>query len=145
MELAVYKLFEQLDERGGVFGAMESGFQRNRIQQESAEFERRKQDGSLAIVGVNCFEADEQPSTTTSPPPLTRVSESEQINRVQVLQQFHTLHAGQAPAVLEKMKTAIHQGGNAFAALMEAVPYCSLGQLTHALYEVHGSAGLLNN
>ena len=101
------------------------------------EYELRKQDGSLPIVGVNCFEADASSDDPISPP-LTRISESEQQNRVQVLQQFHALHADAAPAALEKMKTTVRTGGNAFGALMEAVPYCSLGQLTHALYEVGG-------
>lgn len=137
VELAVYDLFEQLDERGGVFGAMETGFQRNRIQQESMEYEQRKQDGSLPIVGVNCFEA-EGSSDGSNAPPLTRINESEQQRRVQVLKQFHSLHSDQSPVALKRMKAAIRQGDNAFAALMGAVPYCSLGQLTHALYEVGG-------
>jgi len=137
VESAVYDLFKQLDERDGVFGAMESGFQRNRIQQESMEYEQRKQDGSLAIVGVNCFEADETNKDPTTPP-LTRINEKEQHQRVQVLQQFHNLHVDTAPAALEKLKVAIRRGDNAFSALMDAVPYCSLGQLTHALYEVGG-------
>ncbi|MEH6358713.1 MAG: methylmalonyl-CoA mutase family protein [Pseudomonadales bacterium] len=137
VELAVYDLFEQLDERGGVFGAMETGFQRNRIQQESMEYEQRKQDGSQPIVGVNCFEDDktnEEPIT----PPLTRINESEQQKRVQVLQQFHSLHIDQSRVALKRMKTEIRQGDNAFSALMDAVPFCSLGQLTYALYEVGG-------
>jgi len=137
VELAVYNLFEQLDERGGVFGAMETGFQRNRIQQESMEYEQRKQDGSLPIVGVNCFEADEA-TQDSSTPPLTRIDEGEQQQRVQTIQQYHNLHANTAPAALKKLKTGIRQGDNAFDALMNAVPYCSLGQLTHALYEVGG-------
>jgi isobutyryl-CoA mutase len=137
VELAVYALFEQLDERGGVFGAMESGFQRNRIQQEGMEYEQRKQDGSLPVVGVNCFKADEKNEGSTTPA-LTRVDESEQQKRVQVIQQFYSLHANTAPIALKKLKTAIRQGNNAFDALMDAVPYCSLGQLTHALYEVGG-------
>ena len=137
VESAVYGLFKQLDERGGVFGAMESGFQRNRIQQEGMAYEQRKQDGSLPIVGINCFKADEKTESSATPA-LTRVEESEQQKRVQVIQQFHALHANIAPAALTKLKTAIRQGDNAFGALMDAVPYCSLGQLTHALYEVGG-------
>jgi len=137
VESAVYDLFDQLNERGGVFGAMESGFQRNRIQQESMEYEQRKQDGSLAVVGINCLEANDT-NENSSTPPLTRIDEREQQQRVQVLQQFHARNADTAPAALVQLKTAIRQGDNAFEALMNAVPYCSLGQLTHALYEVGG-------
>lgn len=137
VEKAVYQRFEELDQRGGVFGAMESGFQRHRIQQESLEYERRKQDGSLPIVGVNCFTSS-SPVKEHAPTALTRTNRQTQQQRVETLRQFQRLNAEQAPAALEKLTCAIRRGDNAFAALMEAVPYCSLGQLTHALYEIGG-------
>lgn len=137
VEQSVYTLIEQLDERGGVFGAMETGFQRNRIQQESMEYEQRKQDGTLPIVGIN-NEKTKENSRQNERPELTRITEKVQKQCVERVANFLALNAEESTSALARLKHSILQGNNAFAALMEAVPYCSLGQLTQALYEVGG-------
>ncbi|MEA3277738.1 MAG: methylmalonyl-CoA mutase family protein [Pseudomonadota bacterium] len=137
VEGAVFQEFERLNERGGVLGAMETGYQRNRIQSESLEYERRKQEGSLPLVGINRFVAPDgtEPAGET---PLTRVSASEQRARVETLRRFRRAHAEESPAALERLKESVRTGGNCFGTLMETVRCCTLGQITHALYEVGG-------
>lgn len=137
VEQSVYNLIEQLDKRGGVFGAMETGFQRNRIQQESMEYEQRKQNGTLPIVGRSNEKSGEN-NHQNEEPELTRITEEVQKQRVETVKNFHALNAEQSASALAKLKHSILQGNNTFSALMEAVPYCSLGQLTQALYEVGG-------
>lgn len=137
VEEEVYREFERLAERGGVLGAMETMYQRGKIQEESLIYERRKHDGSLPIVGVNTFLAPSH-EAENAPVALTRSSEEEKQAQIEDLRRFHERHAVEAPAVLERLKEVTRRGENTFAVLMEAVRCCSLGQITHAFYEVGG-------
>ncbi len=136
VEAAVLKEFEALAERGGVLGAMETGYQRSKIQEESLEYERRKHDGSYPIVGVNTFRAPQ----AVSPPeiPLARSSAAEKQAQIERLRAFQQRHAGQAGPMLAQLQQTALAGGNIFAALMDAVRVCSLGQLSQALFAVGG-------
>ncbi len=136
VEEAVMAEFVRLADRGGVLGAMETGYQRGKIQDESMLYEHRKHDGSLPIIGVNTFVAD-------SPEPiadleLARGTEAEKQSQLQRLADFHARHREQAPAALVALKQAATDGGNVFAALMEAVRHCSLGQISEAFFEAGG-------
>jgi methylmalonyl-CoA mutase len=137
VEAEVYREFDRLSERGGVLGAMETMYQRGKIQEESLLYERRKHDGSLPIVGVNTFLPPAREAAET-PVALIRSTEEEKQAQIEDLRAFHARHAADAPAALERLKTAARRGENTFAVLMEAVRCCSLGQITHAFYEVGG-------
>ncbi|HXZ92949.1 MAG TPA: fused isobutyryl-CoA mutase/GTPase IcmF [Burkholderiales bacterium] len=137
VEEAVLKEFEALSARGGVLGAMETGYQRGKIQEESLVYEHRKHDGSYPIVGVNTFrnpQGDEQPHKLE----LIRSTEAEKRGQLKRLHEFQQRHAKDAPAMLERLKRAAGANGNVFEVLMDAVRVCSLGQITHALFEVGG-------
>jgi len=137
VEEAVLAEFERLSERGGVLGAMETGYQRGRIQDESIEYERRKHDGSLPIVGVNTFlNPAGEPERTSIP--LARSTEAEKRSQLERLAAFKAAHAAESGPMLERLKQVAAGGGNCFAVLMEAVRCCSLGQITAALFEVGG-------
>ncbi|NJP89532.1 methylmalonyl-CoA mutase [Nonomuraea sp. FMUSA5-5] len=137
VEEAVLSEFERLSDRGGVLGAMETGYQRGKIQDESMLYEMRKHDGSLPIVGVNTFTKD-----TDEPAPhkleLARGTEEEKQSQLRRLRDFHERHRSEAPAQLARLREAAMSDGNAFAVLMEAVRHCSLGQITDALFEAGG-------
>jgi methylmalonyl-CoA mutase len=137
VEEAVLKEFEAISSRGGVLGAMETGYQRSRIQEESMVYEHRKHDGSYPIVGVNTFRnphADPAPQKIE----LIRSSEEEKQSQLKRLRDFHKKHAKDAPEMLERLRQAVVKDENVFAVLMDAVRVCSLGQITHALFEVGG-------
>jgi methylmalonyl-CoA mutase len=137
VEEAVLKEFERISERGGVLGAMETGYQRGRIQDESMLYERRKHDGSLPVIGVNTFRtphADEGAASI----PLARATEEEKKSQLERVLDFQARHAGQAPAALEALKEAARSGGNVFAVLVDAARVCSLQQITEAFFEVGG-------
>ena len=136
VEEAVLLEFERISERGGVLGAMETGYQRSRIQEESMLYEHKKHDGSLPIIGVNTFlnEAQEQPFEIE----LARSTEEEKLSQIRRLEAFHEKHRDHSAAALEAVKQAVIHDLNGFEALMEAVRYCSLGQITQALFEVGG-------
>jgi len=137
VEEAVLKEFEALSARGGVLGAMETGYQRGKIQEESLVYEHRKHDGSYPIVGVNTFRnphGEEQPHKLE----LIRSTEAEKRSQLKRLHEFQQRHAKDAPAVLERLRRAVVANENVFAVLMDAVRVCSLGQITHALFEVGG-------
>jgi methylmalonyl-CoA mutase len=137
VEEAVMKEFEAIAERGGVLGAMETGYQRGRIQEESLYYEHRKHDGSYPIVGVNTFRnphGDAVPQKLE----LARSTEDEKQGQLQRLAGFHARHAQAAPAALARLKAVVIDGGNVFAELMQAARVCSLGQITQALFEVGG-------
>jgi len=136
VEEAVLVEFERISERGGVLGAMETGYQRSRIQDESMRYEHAKHDGSLAVIGVNTFvdPAGEAPVEIE----LARSSDAEKSSQIERLADFHARHADAAPAALEKVRRTVMAGGNGFAALLEAAEVCSLGQLTDALFAVGG-------
>jgi len=137
VEEAVLREFEALAERGGVLGAMETGYQRSKIQEESLHYEQKKHDGSLPIIGVNTFR---NPNGDPIPEKLelARSTEEEKQSQLRRLREFHARHAAEAPKWLAKLKTVAMEGGNTFEVLMDAVRYCSLGQLTQALFEVGG-------
>jgi len=139
VEEAVLKEFDRISERGGVLGAMELQYQRGCIQDDSMKYEHMKHSGALPIIGVNTFlpkdpESAQQPREIA----LTRSTEEEKQACLKRLAEFHEQHKDQAPEALAKLKEAALSGGNIFGELLEAVKHCSLGQVTHALYEVGG-------
>ncbi|AOY98512.1 methylmalonyl-CoA mutase [Cupriavidus sp. USMAHM13] len=137
VEEAVLQEFERIAERGGVLGAMETGYQRGKIQEESLYYEQKKHDGTLPLIGVNTFrnpEGDPIPQKLE----LARSSEDEKQSQLARLAAFHAAHAEAAPAMLERLREAVVADRNVFTVLMDAVRVCSLGQITHALFEVGG-------
>jgi methylmalonyl-CoA mutase len=143
VEEAVLAEFERIADRGGVLGAMETGYQRGRIQDESMLYEQRKHDGTLPLVGVNTFLAPPAAEADAGAPPvvveLARATEGEKRSQLARLADFHARHAEAAPAALARLQEAATSGGNTFAALMDAVRVCSLGQITAAFFEVGGA------
>jgi methylmalonyl-CoA mutase len=137
VEAAVLDEFDRLTARGGVLGAMETGYQRGRIQDESMRYEHRKHDGSYPIVGVNTFVGDEAPDTR-GPLALARSTREEKQHQLDGVAAFHARHRDASAAMLERLRRAVIDGENVFAVLMDAVRVCSLGQITHALFEVGG-------
>ena len=137
VEEMVLAEFEKIADRGGVLGAMETGYQRGKIQDESMHYEMLKHTGEYPIVGVNTFRnprGDEVMETLE----LARSTDGEKQNQLKRLSDFHTRHATEAPAMLERLKQAVIHNHNVFEVLMEAVRVCSLGQITNALFEVGG-------
>jgi methylmalonyl-CoA mutase len=137
VEEAVLKEFEAISERGGVLGAMETGYQRGKIQEESMYYEHKKHDGSYPIIGVNTFR---NPDANPAPQKveLARSTEEEKQSQLKRLHDFHERHANAAPAALAKLKQVVIGNGNVFAELVNTVRVCSLGQITNALFEVGG-------
>ncbi|MBA3505424.1 MAG: methylmalonyl-CoA mutase, partial [Betaproteobacteria bacterium] len=137
VEEAVLKEFEAISERGGVLGAMETGYQRGKIQEESMHYEHQKHDGSYPIIGVNTFR---NPSADPSPHKveLARSTDAEKQSQLQRLRDFHECHAAEAPAALARLQRTVIDDGNVFAELMNTVRVCSLGQITNALFDVGG-------
>ncbi|MDH3688671.1 MAG: methylmalonyl-CoA mutase family protein [Gammaproteobacteria bacterium] len=136
VEEAVLQEFECIAERGGVLGAMETGYQRAKIQEESLYYERRKHDGSLPIIGVNTFENPNPTEDVTME--LARSSAGEKQSQLHRVNEFNNRYRGQTEAALHKLQQAAINNENVFAALMDAVHCCSLGQITQALFEVGG-------
>ncbi|WP_028007198.1 fused isobutyryl-CoA mutase/GTPase IcmF [Solimonas flava] len=137
VEEAVLKEFEAIAARGGVLGAMETGFQRGKIQEESLHYEHKKHDGSLPIIGVNTFRnphGESVPETIE----LARSTDDEKQSQLQRLADFHQRHAADAPQLLARLRDTVIANGNVFAVLMDAVRVCSLGQITQTLFEVGG-------
>jgi isobutyryl-CoA mutase len=137
VEEAVLLEFDRITERGGVLGAMERMYQRNKIQEESLHYETLKHTGELPIVGVNTF-LNKKGSPTILPGEVIRSTTEEKEQQIQNLQLFWKRNSAKNQAALEQLKTVALQNGNLFEALMETVKYCSLGQITHALYQVGG-------
>ncbi|MCO1659661.1 fused isobutyryl-CoA mutase/GTPase IcmF [Pseudonocardia humida] len=137
VEQAVLAEFDRLSERGGVLGAMETGYQRGRIQDESMLYEHRKHDGTLPLIGVNTFLAphSDEPPTEIE---LARATEAEKQSQLDRLADFHARHRDDAPAAIRRLQDVATRGGNVFAELMSAARVCSLGQLTEAFFEVGG-------
>src|SRR3546814_678182 len=137
VEEAVLKEFEAIASRGGVLGAMETGYQRGKIQEESLYYEHKKHDGSLPIIGVNTFRNpngdDEQHEIE-----LARSTNDEKQSQLKRLAEFQERNAKDAPAMLERLRDAVIAHGNVFEVLMDAVRVCSLGQITQTLFEVGG-------
>ena len=136
VEEAVLQEFERISDRGGVLGAMETGYQRGKIQEESMKYESLKHNGDLPIIGVNTFRPEFVPEETVIE--LARSTEEEKQNQIKRLKAFQDAHKADSGEALVKLKAAVSQGGNGFEALMEAVRHCSLGQLTDAFFEVGG-------
>ncbi|MBZ8139061.1 methylmalonyl-CoA mutase [Rubrivivax gelatinosus] len=137
VEEAVLAEFERISERGGVLGAMETGYQRGRIQEESLHYETLKHSGEYPIIGVNTFRSpagDPVPESIE----LARSTEDEKQSQLARLAEFHARHAAAAPAMLRRLQQAVIDDGNVFEVLMDAVRVCSLGQITGALFEVGG-------
>ena len=137
VEEAVLREFEKIAERGGVLGAMETGYQRGKIQEESMHYEMQKHTGEYPIVGVNTFRnphGDAVPTTLE----LARSTEQEKQSQLQRLADFQQRHAVASPAMLQRLQQAVIANENVFSVLMDAVRCCSLGQITNALFEVGG-------
>jgi isobutyryl-CoA mutase len=137
VEDAVLKEFDRITERGGVLGAMERMYQRNKIQEESLHYESLKHTGDLPIVGVNTF-LNKKGSPTILPNEVIRSTREEKEQQIQNLHAFHQRNKDKAVEKLNELKRVAVNNGNLFEALMDTVKYCSLGQITHALYEVGG-------
>ena len=138
VEEAVYREFDALSERGGVLGAMETMYQRGKIQEESLYYETKKHDGSLPIVGVNTFLSKSDGAEEHAGAALIRSTEEEKQDQVAAVRAFQARNAARAPDALDRLKQVACGGANVFAELMESVKSCSLGQISHALYEVGG-------
>ena len=136
VEEAVLMEFDRITERGGVLGAMETGYQRGKIQEESLFYEHKKHDGSLPIIGVNTFINPHQEAMPA--PPLQRSTTDEKDNQIARLRAFQQHHRDDGQAALERLRKAAIANENMFAVLMDAVRCCSLGQISDALFEVGG-------
>jgi len=136
VEEAVLKEFEAIASRGGVLGAMETGYQRGKIQEESLYYEQKKHDGSYPLIGVNTFLNPK--GSGVQEIELARSTEAEKQGQLQRLRDFQSRNAEQAPVWLAKLRQAVIENGNVFAVLIGAVRHCSLGQISSALYEVGG-------
>ncbi|MEX8522798.1 MAG: fused isobutyryl-CoA mutase/GTPase IcmF [Leptothrix ochracea] len=137
VEEAVLAEFEKIADRGGVLGAMETGYQRSKIQEESMHYEMQKHTGEYPIIGVNTFRSphgDPVPESIE----LARSTDAEKQSQLARLADFHTRHADAAPAQLQRLQQAVIDNHNVFDVLIDAVRVCSLGQITHALFEVGG-------
>lgn len=137
VEVAVLAEFDRLTERGGVLGAMERMYQRNKIQEESLYYEHQKHTGELLLIGVNTF-LNKKGSPTIIPGEVIRSTTEEKEQQIINLQAFWKRNEHTSAEMLRRLKTVAIQNGNLFEELMETVKYCSLGQITHALYEVGG-------
>ena len=137
VEEAVLQEFDRLSERGGVLGAMETGYQRGKIQDESLFYETKKHDGSYPIIGVNTF-VNPQKDIAVQPTKLSRSSEKEKNNQIKRLHKFQEKHNKISSVMLNRLKLTATRGENVFEVLVEATKYCSLGKITEALFEAGG-------
>jgi methylmalonyl-CoA mutase len=140
VEEAVLEEFDRIDQRGGVLGAMETQYQRGKIQEESLHYEHQKHSGALPIVGINTFVDPATDDEGWEPPEieLRRASPEEKQDQIARLRAFHARHTDQAPAALARLQQVATNGENIFGALMDTVRVASLGQITSALYAVGG-------
>ena len=136
VEEAVLREFERISDRGGVLGAMETMYQRGKIQEESLHYEHLKHTGALPIVGVNTFRPPHRDEDGGEEVPLMRSSDEEKQYQLRELRAFHARHADAAPAALARLQQVARDGGNVFGELLSTVRVASLGQITHALFEV---------
>lgn len=138
VEEAVLAEYERISDKGGVLGAMESMYQRGKIQDESLHYETLKDSGKLPIIGVNTYVAKNISEQLNKEIPITRSSYDEKNDQINRLNDFKRRHQTQSQLYLDKLKNAALTNSNIFEVLMEAVQYCSLGQITMTLYEVGG-------
>ncbi len=136
VEAAVLEEFHRLSERGGVVGAMETMYQRSRIQDESMNYERKKHSGEIPVVGVNTFTSDSEQENVTE---LIRSSDREKDACIESLDRFHRYHQQDTDVALARLKDKASDGSNLFEELLESVKVCSLGQISQALYQAGGS------
>ena len=137
VETAVLTEFDRITERGGVLGSMERMYQRNKIQEESMTYEMQKHTGELPLIGVNTF-LSKDGSPTILPTEVIRSTTAEKDQQITNVEAFQQRNVNEAAAKLESLKKVALANGNLFAELMETVQYCSLGQITNALYAVGG-------
>jgi isobutyryl-CoA mutase len=137
VESAVLSEFDKISERGGVLGAMETMYQRGKIQEESLYYEHQKHTGEYPLIGVNTF-LSSKGSPTVLPKEVIRATEEEKQYQIEMLNNLHTANANKSKEVLARLQQVAIQNGNVFEQLMETVKYCSLGQITAALFEVGG-------
>ena len=137
VEEAVLTEFNAIADRGGVLGAMETGYQRGKIQDESMTYEMLKHTGELPIIGVNTFR-NPHGDQVMDKLELARSTDEEKQNQLKRLVAFHATHAAESPAALKRLQQAVIDNKNVFEVLMDAVRVCSLGQITNALFEVGG-------
>ncbi|HEV2539826.1 MAG TPA: methylmalonyl-CoA mutase family protein [Frateuria sp.] len=138
VEEAVYKEFEAISERGGVLGAMDTMYQRGKIQEESLYYEHKKHDGSLPLIGVNTFLPKEHGGEVATEIELIRSTEEEKGQQIANVRAFGEARNGLAPESLKRLQQTARERRNVFEQLVEAVKYNSLGQISHALYDVGG-------
>lgn len=138
VEQAVLEEFDRLSERGGVLGAMETGYQRGKIQEESLYYESLKHSGDLPVIGVNTFENPNPEKASARPDKLARSTDEEKKAQIRNLECFQKARAEMTPGALESLKEVARREGNIFGALMETVKFASLGQISDALFEVGG-------
>jgi len=138
VEEAVLREFERLDDRGGVLGAMETMYQRSKIQEESLFYERKKHSGEIPVIGVNTFLPAQDSAEDEQTPQLMRSTTGEKERQIAHMRAFRKRNRDQSVGALEELKRAARSGGNTFEALMEAVRVCSLGEITTALFDVGG-------
>src|SRR5690606_15915006 len=136
VEEAVLKEFEAIASRGGVLGAMETGYQRGKIQEESLYYEHKKHDGSYPIIGVNTFLNPK--CSAQQEIERARSTEDEKQSQLKRLADFQARNKGESDKWLAKLRQTVIENGNVFEVLVDAVRYCSLGQITTTLYEVGG-------
>jgi methylmalonyl-CoA mutase len=138
VEEAVLAEFDRLSQRGGVLGAMETGYQRSKIQDESLNYEMLKSSGQYPIIGVNTFINPEADYSEQCAVELARATEDEKLSQLQRLKEFHERNKKEAPDALDRLRRVALGNGNIFEELMETVKYCSLGQITDTLFKVGG-------
>lgn len=139
VEEAVLMEFDRISERGGVLGAMETGYQRSKIQEESITYENMKNSGELPIIGVNTFrDPDRIDEELTEAVELARATEAEKQSQLRRLAEFKKRHEKEAPDALKKLQAVALKGENIFAELMNTVRSCTLGEITQALFDVGG-------
>jgi methylmalonyl-CoA mutase len=138
VEEAVYKEFEAISERGGVLGAMDTMYQRGKIQEESMYYEHKKHDGSLPLIGVNTFLPKDHGGEIATEIELIRSTEEEKGAQIAHVKMYGEARNALVPGSLRTLQDTARERGNVFERLMEAVKYNSLGQISHALYEVGG-------
>ena len=139
VEESVLDEFDRITQRGGVLGAMETGYQRSRIQEESLYYEMLKHTGKLPLIGVNTFrDPNADDDDFMQELELSRATEAEKKSQIKSLSEFKKRNTEKAPKALKKLQTVALSGNNIFAELMETVKCCSLGQITQALYDVGG-------
>ncbi|MFQ5548009.1 MAG: methylmalonyl-CoA mutase family protein [Woeseia sp.] len=138
VEKAVYEEFDRISERGGVLGAMDTMYQRGKIQEESLYYESKKHDGSHPLIGVNTFLPKAGQEDEVHDLELIRSSESEKQDQIRHVAEFQKNHEDQRPAAIARLQKVAGSRGNVFAELMETVKSCSLGQISSALYDVGG-------